>query len=118
MMRDLTTLDQYRVSGQKLWGWDGDETCGAFVVPSPIDRAPMSVIASSEGGWDHVSVSRRNRCPNWHELEHVAKLFFRDDEVAIQFHVPADHHINDHPHCLHWWRPRDAELPLPPAIFV
>lgn len=49
----------------------GDETCGSFVVPSPIDGADMRVIASTGEGWDHVSVSRTKRCPNWPELEFV-----------------------------------------------
>jgi len=117
-MRDLTTLDRYRTSGKALWGWDGDGTCGAFVVPSPIDRAPMTVVASSEGGWDHISVSRRNRVPNWHEMEHVKRMFFADDETAVQFHVPATDHINTHPNCLHLWRWQGGDFPRPPAIFV
>jgi hypothetical protein len=78
----------------------------------------MVVIASAEGGWDHVSVSRKNRCPNWQEMEHIARLFFRDHEEAMQLHVPASDHVNMHPNCLHWWRPTDCEIPRPPAIFV
>ena len=73
----------------ELYGFEGDETCGAFSVPSPVDRQPLVILASSAGGWDHVSVSRKNRCPNWAEMEHVARLFFRTDETAVQFHVPA-----------------------------
>jgi hypothetical protein len=103
---------------REAYGWEGDETCGAFNVPSPIDRQPLVIVASSDGGWDHVSVSRRNRCPNWQEMEHVARLFFRDDETAVQFHVPASDHINVHPNCLHWWRPTEQTQPLPPKLFV
>lgn len=120
-MRNLSLLDIYRYSGpdiMALWGWAGDETCGCFHLPSPVDQAPMRVIASSEGGWDHVSVSRRNRCPNWTEMEHVKRLFFRDDETAMQLHVPPADHINCHPYCLHLWRPQGIEIPRPPAIMV
>lgn len=120
-MRDLRPLECYRLRGpaiMELWGWEGDETCGAFEVPSPVDRGPMRVIVSSSEGWDHVSISRRNRCPNWAEMEHVARLFFKDDEVAMQLHVPAADHVNMHPYCLHWWRPHDSAIPRPPAIFV
>lgn len=101
-----------------LWGWEGDETCGAFLIPSCIDRQPLKVIASSGEGWDHVSVSRQNRCPNWQEMEQIAALFFKDDECAFQLHVPRNDHINMHPFCLHWWRPLDQEIPRPPAIMV
>jgi hypothetical protein len=51
-------------------------------------------------------------------MEHVAKLFFQDDEVAMQLHLPPDQHINVHPYVLHWWRPHDQQIPLPPRIFV
>jgi hypothetical protein len=114
-------LDIHRMRGdvvKKFYGSEGDETCGAFSVPSPIDRQPLVIVASSGGGWDHVSVSRKNRVPNWAEMEHIARLFFRDDEVAVQFHVPADDHINVHDHCLHWWRSTEQTQPLPPKLFV
>lgn len=120
-MRNLTLLDAYRETGASVinqWGWSGDETCGMFHVPSPIDRAPIRVIASTGMGWDHVSVSRSNRCPNWPEMEHVKRLFFRDDETAMQLHVPPSDHVNIHPHCLHLWRPQAAEIPRPPSIMV
>jgi hypothetical protein len=117
-MRDLHLLDTFRVDATATHGWNGDGTCGAFQVPSPIDKAPMTVVASSGDGWDHVSVSRTNRCPNWPELEHVRKLFFRDDETVMQLHVPGKDHINLHPNCLHLWRPQNAEIPLPPKFMV
>lgn len=96
----------------------GDDTCGAFSVPSPIDNASMYVIASSGGGWDHVSVSRRNRPPNWAEMEAVRELFFKNDETVIQFSVPRADHVNCHPNCLHLWRPQETEIPRPPAWMV
>lgn len=103
---------------RKHFGGVGDETCGAFIIPSPIDRAPMRVIASSGEGWDHVSVSRANRCPNWIEMQHVRRLFFRDDETVMQLHPPIADHINVAVNCLHLWRPQHAEIPRPPAWMV
>jgi hypothetical protein len=121
-MRDLRTLDRFRIRGRKvieLFGSEGDGTCGAFNVPSSIDGGALRVIASSEGGWDHVSVSRVSRCPNWPEMEQIKRLFFKDHETAMQLHVPVSEHISHHPYCLHIWRPTDGrEIPLPPAIFV
>lgn len=117
-MRNLRLLDAHRVSGQALWGWDGDETCGAFRLPSPIDGQPLQVVASSGEGWDHVSVSRSNRCPNWPEMEFIKRRFFKDDETAMQLHVPPEDHINNHPNCLHLWRPQNVPIPRPPAEFV
>jgi hypothetical protein len=121
-MRDLTALDRYRMRGDavKYYGWDGDETCGAFALPSPIDGGMLCVIASGAEGtsWEHLSVSRKNRTPNWQEMEHVRKMFAEPTETWVQFHVPVTDHINIHPNCLHMWRLVDAELPRPPAILV
>lgn len=120
-MRDLRLLDAYRDTGPEVvafFGWTGDGTTGTFLVPSPTDRQPLRVIASSGDGWDHISVSRPTRCPNWPEMEHVKRLFFREEETAMQLHVPPSDHVNYHPFCLHLWRPQGAEIPRPPARLV
>ena len=121
-MRNLHLLDHYRIIDPKMlqWtkGWAGDETVGAFLVKSRVDGKPLRVIASNGEGWDHVSVSRAKRCPNWDEMEHVAMMFFEETEIAMQLHVPASEHVNNHPYCLHWWRPHNLAIPQPPAIMV
>lgn len=122
-MKDLleTSVNEYRSFDAEIidhYGWAGDDTCGVFLVPSPIDKAGMRVVASSGEGWDHVSVSRRNRCPNWNEMEYIKRMFFKDDEAAMQIHVPPSDHINLHPYCLHLWRPLDADIPRPPGWMV
>lgn len=121
-MRNLNLLDMYRLKGRALpayfRGYAGDHTCGAFVVPSPVDKADLCIMASADFGWEHVSVSRRNRCPNWTEMSHVKGLFFRDDETVMQLHVPQSDHVNVHPFCLHLWRPTDQEIPRPPSGMV
>jgi hypothetical protein len=91
---------------------------GAFKLRSPMDHKPMGVFASDGLGWDHVSVSRHDRCPTWEEMEYVRNLFFEPAETAMQLHVPADRHMNVHPFCLHIWRPQQVEIPVPPLVMV
>lgn len=120
-MRNLHLLDAYRRTDRVIiasFGGIGDHETGAFEMPSIVDRAPMMIIASVGNGWDHVSVSRRTRCPNWAEMEQVAQAFFKEGETAMQLHVPVSDHVNDHPYCLHWWRPLDCEIPRPPSWMV
>lgn len=118
-MRPLSLLNVFRDRAwERRFGGEGDDHGGCFKVKSPIDGGDLSIIASTGMGWDHVSVSRPNRCPNWPEMEHVKRLFFRDSETAMQLHVPPADHINCHPHCLHLWRPHDLEIPRPPAFMV
>ena len=120
-MRNLHYLDQYRDTSKQVkryYGFVGDETCGLFHLPSPVDKQSLKIIASSDGGWDHVSVSRPNRPPNWAEMVYVKEMFFENHETVMQLHVPASDHINVHPHCLHLWRPQNEPIPRPPAIMV
>lgn len=120
-MKNLHELDKFRDCSPeiiKFFGNAGDHKAGAFWVPSKIDGKPIRVIASSGMGWDHVSASRRKRAPNWLEMDAIKRLFFKDDEVAFQLHVPPTDHINHHPYCLHIWRPHGIEIPRPPAYMV
>jgi len=117
-MRNLSTLNRYRLDVGAYYGWNGDHTCGAFQLASPIDGQPLRVIASSDDDWDHVSVSRTSRCPNWPEMEFVKRHFFKDEECVMQLHVPVSDHLNYHPYCLHLWRPHRLEIPRPPAGMV
>jgi hypothetical protein len=145
-MRDLTMLEPYRIPFSQLPAVcftgapeDLDKRYnGAFLLTcrrTSFDKSieiynrvskyagdgvVLKVIASVGDGWDHVSVSVENRCPTWDEMEFVAKLFFKPDEVAIQLHVREKDHINNHPFVLHWWRPlsRFKSIPLPPKRLV
>lgn len=118
-LRLLRLLDTYRARD-----WEerlraiGDDRHGCFRVPSKDDGKTLKVIISGSEGWDHVSVSREDRTPSWSEMEQIKRLFFRDDALAMQLHVPPAEHKNCHPHCLHIWRPHDAVIPRPPGIFV
>jgi hypothetical protein len=109
-MRDLQELDTFCIGKAE----DG----GAFVLRSPTDHAKMFIVASFGESWDHVSVSREKRCPNWIEMEYVKRTFFKDDETAMQLHVPPADHINNMPYVLHLWRPQHCDIPRPPGILV
>lgn len=123
-MRDLRLLDIYRRTDAAVvahYGSAGDETCGIFMIPSPV-RGTLMIIASSGDGWDHVSVSGRARCPDWDEMEHVRRLFFREDEAVMQYHAPVADYVDGSKqgcvNCLHLWRPHDVAIPAPPKWMV
>lgn len=119
-MNNLTLLEIYRnrAAARTFYGYEGDDECGVFEIPHAPTGVTLHVIASASEGWDHVSVSLKNRCPNWPEMEYVKRLFFKDTETAMQLHVPPTDHRSYHPYCLHIWRPQHVEIPRPPAEFV
>lgn len=109
-------VQQYRLPDPATGIVYSQDIDGAYLVP--YKGLMLRVIASDGLGWDHVSVSLPNRCPTWEELEHVRKLFFRDDETVMQLHVPVADHRSLHPYCLHLWRPQGVEIPRPPNALV
>jgi hypothetical protein len=130
-MKDLRDplINRYRLKMEiDFWKNMGAESepdaryAGAFVIPYYMgsQMTKIKVIAASGGGWDHISVSIENRCPNWDEMEYIARMFFREDEVAVQYHIPRRDHINIHPYVLHWWRPHSKikKIPMPPKAMV
>jgi len=119
-MRDLTELNQYRRPDLEITriGAYGGRGEGVFIIQHLPTAATLRILASSGDGWDHVSVSLRDRCPTWTEMEFVKRLFFRSGETAMQLHVPAAAHINRHPFTLHLWRPQAVPIPRPPIYMV
>ena len=100
-----------------LWSRYGDD-CGIFEVPFPRTNVLLRLQVSAGDGWEHVSVSLPNRCPNWPEMHHIKEMFWSDEEAVMQLHPPKSDYRSLHPYCLHLWRPTDQEIPLPPGIFV
>lgn len=95
----------------------GDETCGLFSIKLQHGQS-VFVIASTGMGWEHVSVSRKDRAPLWDEMCQVKALFWDDDDCVMQLHPPKADYVNNHSKCLHLWRPLDRFIPRPPAYLV
>lgn len=58
------------------------------------------------------------RCPTWEEMCFVKSLFWDDNEAVMQLHPPKSDWVNNHPYCLHLWKPNNQQIPLPPSIMV
>lgn len=114
-------LEIYRVRNGVM-GSRHFEGGGLFIIPGPYKRE-LRVIASSGDAelgilWEHVSVSTVGRCPNWPEMDLIKRLFWDDEETVMQLHPPRSQWINQHPFCLHLWKPIGQEIPLPPPETV
>lgn len=89
---------------------------GFFVIKNGFHK--LRVIISDQLGWDHVSVSMKNRMPSWDDMCLVKYLCFDSDETVVQFHPKHSEYINFHPYTLHLWRKHGAEYELPPSLMV
>lgn len=122
-MRDLHTLDKYRLSDmeRKVCGLNGDAGAGFFKVF--VRGRSFFAVASDALGWDHVSVSpcnkKRQTCPTWEEMCAIKDMFFEPEECVVQYHPPKSQYVNNYPYCLHLWRPNNGQdIIAPPKIFV
>jgi len=111
-MRDLCLLEIYRRVHRSLGDSRGQSTYGYFEVYG------LHIIASTGGGWDHVSVSLPDKIPSWNMMKAVRELFFKPEETVVQIHPPKDREVNCHPYCLHLWRKQGFEMPLPPTEMI
>lgn len=73
----------------------------------------LRIQASEGAGWEHVSVSLPNRCPSWEEMCAVKDLFWDGEDAVIQFHPPRSNYVSYSKYCLHLWRCKYQEQPLP-----
>lgn len=91
---------------------------GYFEIPYKANTLFVIACSGIDSGWDHVSVSLKNRCPNWPEMVYVKDLFWEPEECTFQFHPPEKDYINTHPYCLHIWKPTTGIIPLPPKGYI
>jgi hypothetical protein len=78
----------------------------------------MFVIASDGGGWEHISVSTFGYTPTWDDMCKIKRIFWDAEDLVVQYHPRESEYVNNHPHCLHLWRPINKTLPEPPSIMV
>lgn len=98
----------------------GDATCGLFTMAGPKSRV-LACIASSGGGWEHVSVHLYRdltKVPTWQEMCFVKGLFWDDEDCVVQYHPRKSEYVNMHQGVLHLWRPTEVEMPRPPKGMV
>lgn len=100
----------------ELASTDGFGMNGMFLVP--CGREMLRCVVSDGEGWEHVSVSTRTRCPTWEEMCFIKNLFWNEDECTIQYHPAKEDYVNNHPFCLHIFKPIGIEFPKPPSTLV
>lgn len=95
--------------------WDGFQ---AYLVHPLVKSGAIAIIASWGAGWEHVSVSLRNRTPTWEEMCIIKDIFWEEEECVVQYHPPKSEYVNRHPYCLHLWKKIGEEFETPPRILV
>lgn len=110
---------KFRITGPNMPDLTNNEAGYYLMVVKPKGVTQrVKVIASTGLGWEHVSVSREDRCPTWEEMCEVKAFFWDAEDCVIEYHPPETEYVNVHKNCLHLWRPIGIELPIPPNYLV
>lgn len=109
--------ERFRLTSGQHATTRADGNNGAFVIKMRHSQTAF-VIASDGMGWEHVSVSRTDRCLTWDEMCQVKAMFWSPEDCVLQFHPPESDYVNNHPNCLHLWRPIGVNVPTPDLILV
>lgn len=120
-MSDWAFLNRHRVVSEYFFSTASDGFNGAFSFPVPGEPRRVFCIASDGLGWQHVSVSfgrDNHKTPSWELMCRVKDLFWEPGDWVMQFHPPAAEYVNNHPGCLHLWRPTAQLFPTPESILV
>lgn len=111
--------EKFRITGGAMASTAKDGNNGCFLIKSLKLKHPLFCIASDGLGWEHVSVSlNKNRCPTWEEMSFIKSNFWGVDDCVVQYHPPKSDYINNHPFCLHLWRPIEQSIVMPPSFLV
>jgi hypothetical protein len=118
LVHDKLTIG--RIQTGKMASDDSDRLAGAFRLIGPLSRE-LVVVSSGvdmQYGWEHVSVSLKDRIPTWPEMCWVKDLFWGEEECVVQFHPPKSKYVNCHPYVLHLWKKVGQEWETPPELLI
>ncbi len=62
--------------------------------------------------WMHISISRKDRIPNYDDMK-LVKNVFAEKRFGYQVFPPPQENVNIHQFCLHIWVPLTGDLPIP-----
>lgn len=114
----MKSLEELKNTTHLLIKGTGDD--GGYGIIEFSEKLTGSVIWSNGGGWEHVSFAPFNHriIPSWETMCRIKDMFFKDDEVCVEYHPSKSEYVNNMPNCLHIWRPINEKLPVPPSAMV
>ena len=113
----MKQLDEIKKNGYVRIKKEGQDGFGGSFYDKKT-RTELNFIMSWGAGFEHCSVSIPTRCPSWEQMCSIKDAFWNEDEVCMQLHPAKKDYVNNHPYCLHIWKPIDKEIPTPPSIMV
>jgi len=64
-----------------------------------------ALVITKDNGLHHLSISRKDRLPNYEEMKTARYQFLSDIDYMVQIFPPTRDFVNVHQFCLHLWEP-------------
>ncbi|MBQ9789974.1 MAG: hypothetical protein IJW24_00050 [Clostridia bacterium] len=117
-MKDLKIFDKSRID-HLFFDMEGQDLSKNGMFEFFLEKERYCVVASSNDGWDHVSVSHASKIPSPSVMTYFKNKFFEKNETAFEFFPLSQDYVSMHDFCLHLWRPQNQTITLPdPKPFV
>jgi len=113
----MRSLSDIKINNRLQIVEEGKDGLFAYLL-HPYKPGQVQIVASWLGGWEHVSISMKNRCPTWDEMCALKDIFWGEEECVVQYHPPKSEYVNMHPFCLHLWKKIGSEFETPPKIMA
>lgn len=113
----MKTIEEIKATPNILIKKEGQDGIGGSYYERYSDKW-LNFIFSWGAGFEHLSVSTPRKTPTWQQMCVMKDIFWNEDEICMQLHPAKKEYVNNHPYCLHIWKPIDKEIPTPPSIMV
>ena len=114
----MRPIDEIKTNHRLMIVQEADDGFAAYLVHPNYKPHAVGIIASWGGGWEHVSISLKKRCPTWDEMCMIKDIFWGEEECVVEYHPPKSQYVSIHPYCLHLWKKIGTDYELPPMQFV
>ncbi len=113
-MKDIDLLEKYIINNERL------KINNNFLVPLNNNKEAFVVASENFMGWNHVSAhvtestgEALKRTPSNEEMQFLRNLFFRENDVVLEFHPAKKDYVNNHSYVLHMWESTDDKFVYP-----
>lgn len=120
-MLSVEKIEKFRIKSGQLGSDKSFGNNGAFAYilhAQTYKKIPATIIVSDGMGWEHVSISLKDRTPTWEEMCAIKDLLWDEEDLVVQYHPPKSEYVNVAVNCLHLWRQFEGEFPAPPSLLV
>lgn len=89
-----------------------------FWYDDPVTGKRYNCRLHNHDGWEHLSVSGKNKVPSYEIMCKLKDICFKDEETCVEYHPAKSEYVNNAEYTLHIWKPKGHDIEHPNSILV